>query len=141
MKRVLVLCAGNSSRSQMAEGYLKFYAHDKIEVFSAGLEDHGVNPFAVQVMEEDNIDITRQFSKPIQYFHGEHFDYLVSVCNATPEDIDSNIQFDNFIQYDIEDPAVIEGTDKVKESTFQRIREEVKSYMLKFVGKAILESA
>jgi arsenate reductase len=141
MKRVLVLCTGNSSRSQMAEGYLKFYAQDKIEVYSAGLEDHGVNPFTVQVMEEDNIDITSQFSKPVQYFHGEHFDYLISVCEATAKDIASKIQYDTFIHYDIEDPAIFEGNDQEKQHTFHRIREEVKRYMLKFLGKTILESA
>lgn len=141
MKRVLVLCTGNSSRSQMAEGYLKFYAEGKLEVQSAGLEDHGVNPLTVFSMEDDNIDISTHFSKPIHFFNGEHFDYLISVCEATEKDVSRHVSFDKFIKYDIIDPAKAEGTKAEKQSVFLKVREEVKRSVLKFLGKEMYQSA
>jgi arsenate reductase len=139
MKRVLVLCTGNSSRSQMAEGYLKFYAEGKFEVYSAGLEDHGINPLTIFSMNDDNIDVSVQFSKSIHNFHGEHFDYLISVCEASREDVARYVSFDKFIHYDIIDPAGVEGTTSEKESIFLQVREEIKRCVLKFLGKELYE--
>ena len=125
----------------MAEGYLKFYAEGKLEVQSAGLEDHGVNPLTVSSMEEDNIDISAQFSKPIHFFNGEHFDYLISVCKATEEDVSNHVSFNKFIHYDIIDPAKAEGTTSEKQSVFLHVREEIKRCVLKFLGKEIYQNA
>ncbi|MCG8332087.1 MAG: arsenate reductase ArsC [Chitinophagales bacterium] len=140
MKRVLVLCTGNSSRSQMAEGYLKFYAKGKLDVQSAGLEDHGVNPFTIIAMNEDNIDIDDQFSKPLEYFFGESFDCIISVCAATEKEITPRISFSSFYHCEVEDPASFEGSDDEKLEKFREVREQIKIDMLKFLGKTVYSS-
>ncbi|MEJ7672850.1 MAG: arsenate reductase ArsC [Chitinophagaceae bacterium] len=81
MKRILVLCTGNSCRSQIAEGYLKHFAKDKAEVYSAGIETHGVNPKAIAVMKEDGIDISKHTSNNINEYRSIDFDYVITVCD------------------------------------------------------------
>jgi arsenate reductase len=83
--RVLILCTGNSCRSQMAEGILRHYGGDKIEVESAGSEPSKVNPLAVQVMNEIGIDISGHRSKHVKEFLGKHFHYIVTVCDKANE--------------------------------------------------------
>ena len=80
-KRILVLCTGNSCRSQLAEGYLKYFAGDKALVFSAGIETHGVNPRAVAVMKEDGIDISSQTSNNVNEYLDINFDIVITVCD------------------------------------------------------------
>ena len=81
MKNVLVLCTGNSCRSQMAHGYLKYFTDDKeINIFSAGIETHGVNPKAIETMKEDNIDISNHTSNNIEEYAGIAFDFIIRVC-------------------------------------------------------------
>jgi arsenate reductase len=135
MKRVLVLCTGNSSRSQIAEGYLKFYGNGNFEVHSAGLQDHGVNPLAVEAMKTDNIDISDQFSKPLEYFYGEHFNYLISVCEVSDNAVLKDITYDEFFHCEVEDPAIAEGTHDQKIRVFNNVREQLKRCILKFIGK------
>ena len=141
MKRILVLCTGNSCRSQMAEGYLKFYTQRGAEIHSAGLESHGVNPYAVKAMEEDSIDITGQHSKPIDVFRGQHFDYLVTVCDEAGQKILKGISYDEKIHFSIPDPAIFKGESEQKLDEFRRVREMVKKRMLKFIGKALQENS
>ncbi|MCB0561264.1 MAG: arsenate reductase ArsC [Lewinellaceae bacterium] len=141
MKRILVLCTGNSCRSQMAEGYLKFYTQRGAEIHSAGLESHGVNPFAVKVMEEDSIDISGQHSKPVNVFRGQHFDYLVTVCDEAGQKILKGISYNEKIHFSIPDPATYQGEREHILEEFRRVREIVKKKMLKFIGKALLESS
>ena len=83
--RVLVLCTGNSCRSQMAEGVLRRYGGDHVEVQSAGTEPSGVNETAVFVMKEIGIDISRQRSKHVKEFSGQNFDYVITVCDKASE--------------------------------------------------------
>ncbi|NRA50424.1 MAG: arsenate reductase ArsC [Phaeodactylibacter sp.] len=140
MKRVLVLCTGNSCRSQMAEGYLKFYSDGKLDVQSAGLNAQQLNPYTVRVMEEDNIDMSGHFAKSVDEFHDQRFDYLVTVCDeATDADL-SGIEYENKFHFSIPDPALAKGADAEIESTFIDVRETVKRYMLKFLGKALSET-
>ncbi len=80
-KRVLVLCTGNSCRSQMAEGILKHYGKDKFEVFSAGTKPSRVHPTAIEVMHEIGIDISTQQSQHLDTFKNQHFDYVITVCD------------------------------------------------------------
>ena len=141
MKRILVLCTGNSCRSQMAEGYLKFYTQRGAEIHSAGLESHGVNPFAVKVMEEDSIDISGQHSKPVNVFRGQHFDYLVTVCDEAGQKILKGISYNEKIHFSSPDPATYQGEREHILEEFRRVREIVKKKMLKFIGKALLESS
>jgi arsenate reductase len=84
MKKILVLCTGNSCRSQMAEGYLRSFAKGKAEIFSAGIEAHGVNPLAVKIMKEDGIDISHQTSNHVDEYKNVDFDYVITVCGNSP---------------------------------------------------------
>ncbi len=83
--RVLILCTGNSCRSQMAEGILRHYGSDKFEVESAGSEPSKVNPIAIQVMNEIGIDISHHRSKHVKEFLGKHFHYIITVCDKANE--------------------------------------------------------
>src|ERR1700680_4630880 len=85
LKRVLILCTGNSTRSQMAEGLLRHDAGDRFEVFSAGTKPSHVRPEAVAVMREVDIDISGQHSKSVDVFTGQHFDYVLTVCDHAKE--------------------------------------------------------
>ena len=85
MKRIIVLCTGNSCRSQIAEGYLTHFGGEKAEVFSAGIEAHGVNPRAVAIMKEDGIDISAQTSNKIEEYYNINFDYVITVCDNAKE--------------------------------------------------------
>lgn len=80
-KKILVLCTGNSCRSQIAEGYLRDFAGDKAEIYSAGIETHGVNPRAIATMKEDGIDISTHTSNHIDEYRNIDFDFVISVCN------------------------------------------------------------
>ena len=84
-QRVLILCTGNSCRSQMAEGVLRHYGKDKFEVFSAGIDPSRVNPIAIQVMKEIGIDISAQRSKHLDEFKNQKFDYVITVCDNARE--------------------------------------------------------
>ncbi|WP_317039872.1 arsenate reductase ArsC [Chryseobacterium kwangjuense] len=84
-KNILVLCTGNSCRSQMAEGYLKYFAGDKAEIYSAGIEVHGLNQHAVQVMREDGINISYHTSNHIDEYQNIEFDFVITVCDHAQE--------------------------------------------------------
>ena len=85
MKKVLVLCTGNSCRSQIAHGYLKKFAGDKAEIYSAGVETHGVNPKAIATMQEDGIDISMHTSNNVNEYRDIDFDYVITVCDHAKE--------------------------------------------------------
>lgn len=125
----------------MAEGYLKFYADGKLDVHSAGVKDLGVNPLAIEAMEQDNIDISDHFSKPLEHFHGESFDYLISVCELQEEDLLNEISYQKFFQYEVKDPAAFEGTPQEAQKVFDEVREALKRKVLKFLGKVLYEKA
>ncbi len=85
MKKILVLCTGNSCRSQMAEGYLRHFSGNKAEVYSAGIETHGVNPKAIEVMKEDGVDISKHTSNNIDEYRNVNFDFVITVCDNARE--------------------------------------------------------
>lgn len=134
MKKVLVLCTGNSCRSQIAEGYLRHFAGNKAAIYSAGVETHGVNPKAVETMAEDGIDISGHTSNNVNEYRNIDFDYVITVCDNAKERcpvLPSNaIKFhENF-----PDPAKATGTpDQIKEE-FTRVREMIKRYCKKWVA-------
>ena len=84
-KKILILCTGNSCRSQIAEGYMKHYAQDKAEVYSAGVETHGVNPKAIATMLEDGIDISQHSSNHVDEYREISFDFVITVCDHARE--------------------------------------------------------
>lgn len=139
MKRVLVLCVGNSCRSQMAEGYLKFYGDGKAEYFSAGLRQNDVHPLAIKVMAEDSIDISWHISEIMEVYAGQHFDYVISVCDEISDQIPTFITADKFFHLSVPDPAQFVGSPAATLNEFRRVREMLKTYMLKFLGSELTE--
>lgn len=125
-KRVLFLCTGNSARSQMAEALLRHYGGDWFEVYSAGIEPKGVNPFALQVLAELGIDASHQTSKSLDIYRGKMtFDYLITVC----ADAEKNCPFfpgqGIRLHWPFEDPAAFEGEDEAKRAKFRQIRDQI----------------
>jgi arsenate reductase len=108
-ERVLILCTGNSARSQMAEGLLRHEAGDRFEVFSAGTHPTIVRPEAVAVMNELGIDISHHWSKRVDEFAGEHFDYVITVCDAANEACPVFPGNTRRLHWSFEDPAAAGG--------------------------------
>lgn len=127
-KKVLVLCTGNSCRSQMAHGYLQFFGGDKVEVYGAGIETHGVNPIAVGVMNEDGVDITKHTSNHIDEYMDIDFDLILTVCDSAKESCPYFPSSAKTIHHSFEDPAKVSGTANEVIASFRRIRDEIKSY-------------
>lgn len=133
MKKILVLCTGNSCRSQLAEGYLKHFAGDKAMVYSAGVETHGVNPRAIATMKEDGIDISEHTSNNILEYTGIDFDYVITVCDNAKERcpyFPSNAQK---FHYNFPDPAKATGTEAEIMKAFSDVRTMIKQYCKDFV--------
>ncbi|MBS1527073.1 MAG: arsenate reductase ArsC [Bacteroidetes bacterium] len=133
MKNILVLCTGNSCRSQMAEGYLRHYAGDNAKIYSAGIETHGVNPKAIQVMAEDGIDISRHTSNNVDEYTGVPFDYMITVCDNANENcpyLPGN--FKRF-HHNFPDPAKATGSPDEVMDEFRRVRDMIKVYSKDFV--------
>jgi len=124
-KRVLILCTGNSARSQMAEGILRHIAGDKYDVTSAGTIASFVRPQAIAVMNEIGIDISAHRSKCLDEFLDQHFDYIITVCdnaNQTCPTFPGNAER---IHWSFEDPAEAQGTEEQILDVFRRVRDEI----------------
>jgi arsenate reductase len=132
MKNVLVLCTGNSCRSQMAEGYLRHFAGDKAIVYSAGIETHGVNPKAIQVMAEDNIDISHHTSNNIDEYINIPFDYVITVCDNAKENCPYFPAKAQRFHQNFPDPAKATGTSEQIMDEFRRVRDMIKAYSKDF---------
>lgn len=126
--KVLFLCTGNSARSQMAEAFLRFYAGDKYEAYSAGLEPKGIHPLTKKVMDEIGIDTSSQSSKPLQDYMGKvHFGYLITVCSDADKKCPSVFPgMGQRLHWDIEDPAKFKGTEEERLQKFQEIRDQIR---------------
>jgi arsenate reductase len=137
MTNILVLCTGNSCRSQLAEGYLRHFAGDKAAIYSAGIETHGVNPKAIQVMAEDHLDISGHTSNHVDEYLSVPFDYVITVCDNANEAcpyFPGNVQ--RFHQ-NFPDPAKATGTPDEIIGEFRRVRDMVKVYAADFVSQHI----
>jgi arsenate reductase (thioredoxin) len=134
MKRILVLCTGNSCRSQIAEGYLRHFAGDKAEVYSAGVETHGVNPRAIQIMKEDGIDISRHTSNNVNEYRNLEFDFVITVCDNAKERCPYFPSDAKQFHYDFPDPAKATGTEQQILQQFRDVREMIKKYSKEFVS-------
>jgi arsenate reductase len=131
-KRVLILCTGNSARSQMAEGLLRHDAGDRFEVFSAGTTPGQVRPEAIEVMRELGIDISGHRSKHVDEFAGQAFDYVLTVCDHAKESCPLFPGKSVTIHRNFEDPAAFEGSPEQKVALFRRVRDEVRQYLKDF---------
>ena len=131
-KRVLILCTGNSARSQMAEGLLRHDAGDRFEVESAGTRPGHVRPEAIAVMDELGIDISGHRSKHVQEFEGQSFDYVLTVCDNAKESCPVFPGHLNRIHKGFEDPATLQGTEEERLALFRRVRDEIREYLKVF---------
>ena len=133
-KRVLILCTGNSARSQMAEGLLRHDAGDRFEVVSAGVEPSHVRPHAIEVMREVGIDISNHRSKSVNEFTGEDFDYVITVCDNANERCPLFPGNTRRIHWSFDDPAEAEGEDPEKLAVFRRVRDEIRDRLRAFAA-------
>ncbi len=125
--KILFLCTGNSARSQMAEALMRRYAGDVFEVYSAGLEPKGINPYTVRVMEEIGLDLAGQRSKSLREYLGhEHFGYLVTVCAHAEENCPrAFLGVGAHLHWDFDDPAAATGSDEEILRKFREIRDQI----------------
>jgi arsenate reductase (thioredoxin) len=133
MKKVLVLCTGNSCRSQVAEGYLRQFANGKAEIYSAGIETHGVNPRAIATMKEDGIDISRHTSNNINEYTDIDFDFVITVCDNAKERCPFFPTKAKKFHYNFPDPAKATGTEEEILHQFRNVRQLIKNYCKQFV--------
>ena len=131
--RILVLCTGNSCRSQMAEGFFRHYGGDKVEVYSAGLSPKGVHPLAIKVMAEVGIDISKQTSNHLSEYNGQEFDYLITVCDNAAANCPSFPGEGIRLHWPFADPANATGTEEDVKREFRRIRDQIGSAVKKFL--------
>ena len=132
-KKILVLCTGNSCRSQIAEGYLRYFAGDKAKVYSAGVETHGVNPRAIATMQEDNIDISNHTSNNIDEYRNIDFDFVITVCDNAKERCPFFPTRAKKFHQNFPDPAKTTGTTEDIQEQFRLVRQQIKKYCMQFV--------
>lgn len=133
MKNILVLCTGNSCRSQLAEGYLRYFAGEKAHVYSAGIETHGVNPKAIKVMAEDGIDISGHTSNHVDEYLHIPFDYVITVCDNANEACPYFPGHTERFHHNFPDPAKATGTEEEVMDRFRQVRDMIKAYSAGFV--------
>ena len=129
MKKIYFLCTGNSCRSQMAEGYAREYLKDA-EVESAGIEKHGLNPKAAEVMLEDGLDISKQLSKVIDPEFFQSSDLIVTLCGDARDKCPAISPKQKHVHWPLEDPAQAKGTDEEILSVFRQVRDEIKEKVI-----------
>lgn len=141
MKNILVLCTGNSCRSQMAHGYISHLGKDlNINVYSAGIETHGVNPRAIVCMAEDGIDISHHTSNMIDEYRAISFDYVLTVCDHAKEHCPYfPTQAQRFHQ-NFPDPSKTVGTEEEIMAHFREVRSMIKEYCQQFVENTLILS-
>ena len=131
-KKILVVCTGNSARSQMAEGLFRHYLGDRYEVQSAGTKPTQVRPEAIAVMGEMGIDISGHRSKSINEFMGQEFRYVITVCDNANESCPVFPGKTERIHWSFEDPAATQGTEEERKAAFRRIRDEIEARIKAF---------
>ncbi|MXO04037.1 arsenate reductase ArsC [Flavobacterium sp. HBTb2-11-1] len=134
-KKILILCTGNSCRSQIAEGYMRLFAGNKAEVYSAGVETHGVNPKAILIMKEDGIDISNHTSNNIDEYTHIDFDFVITVCDNAKERCPFFPTKAVKFHYNFPDPAKATGTDSEIMEQFRSVRDLIKDYCKNFAAE------
>ena len=133
-ERVLILCTGNSARSQMAEGLLRHDAGGQFEVESAGTKPGSVRPEAIAVMHELGIDISGHRSKHVNELDGDLFDYVITVCDNAKESCPVFPGAVKRLHHGFEAPAAVNGSDEERLAVFRRVRDELREYLRKFAS-------
>jgi arsenate reductase len=132
-KRVLILCTGNSARSQMAEGLLRHDGGERFEVESAGVISSFVRPQAIEAMREIDIDISGQRSKSVEEFNGQNFDYVITVCDNAKESCPVFPGDVQRVHWSFDDPAEASGDEAEKLALFRRVRNEISNRLREFI--------
>jgi arsenate reductase (thioredoxin) len=132
MKNILVLCTGNSARSQLAHGYLQAFASNLAKVYSAGVAPHGVNPLSIQVMAEDGIDISHHASNHVDEYLDIEFDYVITVCDNAREQCPVFPSSAKLIHQSFPDPGHQPDVDALV--SFRQVRDQIKIFCREFVG-------
>jgi arsenate reductase len=132
-KNILVLCTGNSCRSQIAEGYLQHFAGDKARVYSAGIETHGVNPRAVLTMKEDGIDLSGHTSNHVEEYRQLVFDYVITVCDNAQERCPHFPTKAQRFHQNFPDPAKATGSEAEIVEAFRQVRAQIKAFSKQFI--------
>jgi arsenate reductase len=135
MKRVLFICTKNSSRSQMAEALVNHDLAGKFEAFSAGIEPSFVNPLAMVVMKELNIDISLQRSKGLDEFAGQEFDYVITLCSQADEACPVFFGGTKKIHMGFPDPTATTGSEEEKIAAFRTIRDQIRDQVAGFLAR------
>jgi arsenate reductase (thioredoxin) len=131
-QRVLILCTGNSARSQMAEAMLRHLAGDRFEVFSAGTKPAGLNPNAVKAMSDIGIDISGSRSKSVDEFAGQPFDYIFTLCDNAKESCPIFPGSGQRVHHSFEDPAAAPG--EQQPAAFRKVRDQITEWLREFVS-------
>ena len=133
LTNILVLCTGNSCRSQMAEGYLRHFAGAKAIIYSAGIETHGVNAKAIASMKRDGIDISKHTSNNVDEYRNIDFAYIITVCDHAKENCPFFPSSAKRHHHNFNDPAKAKGTEEELMKAFDKVRDEIKLYCKTFV--------
>lgn len=131
-KRILFLCTGNSCRSQMAEGWARFFHSDWLDAFSAGVSPHGIDPLAVKVMEEAGIDISNQRSKSIDDVEAIEFDYVITLCDSAKRSCPVFPAKTLYAHVPFDDPPILAMSAKSEEEAlahYRRVRDEIRDFV------------
>lgn len=139
--KILIICNGNSCRSQMTESFLKKFDPD-LEVHSAGVQPlNAVNPLAIKVMKEKGIDISCNSTKPVHKFLDENFDYIVTVCDKAQENLPSfNGKVKTYVHLNFEDPSKANGPDELKLKVFRNVRDSIEEHFYRFYESHLVEA-
>jgi arsenate reductase len=137
MKNILILCTGNSCRSQIAEGWIRYYAGNEANVFSAGIEAHGLNRYAVKVMEDALIDISKQKSKTVSELPENEYDYIITVCDNAKEKCPYFPGKGLKLHKSFPDPAAFKGTEEDILKQFSDLRDLIEDFCFDFVHSYI----
>lgn len=142
-KKILVLCTGNSCRSQIAEAYLRHFAGSRAEVYSAGITTHGVNPGAIATLHEDGIDISGHTSNHVDEYRHLDFDYVITVCDNAQEHCPLFPGSARKFHHNFPDPAKATGTPEEIAAQFRAVRDQIKGFCRQFADEhvAILPTA
>lgn len=133
--RVLILCTGNSCRSQMAEGFLRAMGGGRFEAHSAGVAPSPVNPMAVQVMREVGVDISGQRSKNVAGYLGQHFAYVITVCGNAAKNCPIFPGPSIRLHWPFDDPAEAAGSEAQRLEVFRRVRDEIAEQLRRWLAE------
>jgi arsenate reductase (thioredoxin) len=139
--KVLFLSTGNSTRSQMAEGFTRALSRDSLIAASAGLEADGINPLAIEIMQEIGIDISTQKSKPVRDFLKEHFSYVITVSDMAKERSPIFPFTPHLMHWDLPDPIRADASPEEQKQAFRGVRDAIRNNVEIFLGDAAVQES